>query len=113
MNIEKANQVKFENMFKSINSSNKYFKILEWILYIILFLLSLYFTWGVFKKFDSKTTSMGQKEEPITNRPTLTVCFSDRKIWKYGKDFNFSYNKVDGLAGDLNPLAIGTVDQKI
>ena len=56
---------------------------------------------------------MGQKEESITNRPTLTVCFSDRKIWKYGKDFNFSYNKVDGLAGDLNPLALGTVGQKI
>ena len=92
---------------KSINSSNKHFKILEWILYFILFLFSIICTWGVFKKFDSQTTSIGQKEEPISNRPTLTVCFSDRQIWEYGKDFNFSYNKVDGLAGDLNPLLIG------
>ena len=91
----------------SLISPNKLFKIFEWILLCILFLISILCTWGVIEKFNSKTTSIGQKEKPITKRPTITFCFSDAKIWTYGTDFNISYYKRDGQDGDLDPLDMG------
>ena len=68
-----------------------FFKLLEWILYLGLFLTSIYFTWGVMVNFNSGTTGIRQYEESIKSYPTVTICLGKNPIWKQWNDFNISW----------------------
>ena len=83
-----------------------FFTFLEWILFLGLFICSVIFTWNVFVKYNSKATIIGQFEEKITMRPTITICFT-KDIWKIFSDFNMSYYVFDGLDEDINILEMG------
>ena len=67
-----------------------FFKIFEWILYLVLFLIAIFFTWEAIDKFYSRSTSIEKYEEEIKFYPTMTMCFKEG-IWKYGRDFNMTY----------------------
>ena len=54
----------------------RFFKTVEWILFISLCLISVFFMWGVLEKFTSKDTSFKQYGETITEHPTITICFN-------------------------------------
>ena len=76
-------------------SQVKYFKFIEWTLFLGLCGISAIFMWGVLEKFFSGKTSFTQVEEPIKELPTITLCLSmpdSRKIeYQYGKDFEITY----------------------
>ena len=76
-------------------SQVKYFKVIEWTLFLGLSGISAIFMWGVLEKFFSGKTSFTQVEEPIKELPTITLCLSmpdSRKIeYQYGKDFEITY----------------------
>ena len=63
------------------------FKILEWIFYIGLCIISLLFMSETWKKFNMKITGFAQSEEPITKHPTIVICFLPGKDFTYGKEF--------------------------
>ena len=67
-------------------------KILEWILYIGLFLTSIYFAHEVLEKFNSQARGIRQYEEEIKEHPTIILCPSHKKCWK---DFNIKYKKLN------------------
>ena len=78
-----------------VTSQLKYFKVIEWTLFLGLCGISAIFMWGVLEKFFSGKTSFTQVEEPIKELPTITLCLSmpdSRKIeYQYGKDFEITY----------------------
>ena len=63
------------------------FKILEWIFYIGLCIISLFFMSETWIKFNTKMSSFAQSEEPITKHPTIVICFLPGKDFTYGKEF--------------------------
>ena len=76
-----------------------FLRILEWILYLILLITSLFITRGVMEKFDSGATSIRQYEETIKYHPTIIVCPSwthgkPDQIRKYLRDLTMSYTIV-------------------
>ena len=71
-----------------------FLKYLEWILFIILCLLSIFFMYGVLQKFQSKDTSFKQYKENINELPTVTICMARLTFYEYGIDFNISYTSV-------------------
>ena len=83
-----------------------FFTFLEWILFFGLIISSVIFTWSVFVKYNSKATIIGQFEEKIMMRPTITICFT-KDIWKIFSDFNMSYYVFDGLDEDVDHLEMG------
>ena len=73
------------------------FKIIEWILFIFLCGISVYFMLGVLNAYFSKQTSFSLSNEPITKLPTILLCFSsngkfDGDVnYEYGSEFKISY----------------------
>ena len=51
-------------------------KILEWILFLGLCIVSYFFMKGVLDKYQSKNSSFHQYEEDINENPTIVMCFS-------------------------------------
>ena len=88
----------------SFNMSNipqtKFFKIIEWILYLGLCGISAFFLEEVLVKFFAGKTSFTQSEKPISELPTITLCFSkpdSRKIeYEHGIDFKIKYKFYEG-----------------
>ena len=74
---------------------SKYFKFIEWILFVGLCALSGVFMGGVLDKFFSRKTSFTQSEEPIKELPVLMICFtkpeSRKTDYEYDKDFTIEY----------------------
>ena len=70
-------------------------KILEGILYIGLFLTSIYFAHGVWEKFNSEARGVRQYEENIKEHPTIIICPNHTTYWK---DFNITYNKLNSVS---------------
>ena len=67
-----------------------FFKIIEWILYLVLFAIAIFFTWEAIEKFYSRYLGIEKYDEEIKSYPTMTMCFKEG-FWKYGRDFNMSY----------------------
>ena len=76
---------------------NKVLLILDWSLFVLLFVLSLGFLiWGeALQKFLSHSTSFLYYTEPFYQSPTVTICFSHMALngsdLVYGKDFKIYY----------------------
>ena len=71
------------------------FKILEWIFYIGLCIISLFFMSETWIKFNTKISSFAQSEEPITKHPTIVICFLPGKDFTYGKEFTIISHKQE------------------
>ena len=70
-----------------------YWKLLGWIVYIILVGSSVWFTWGVFEKFEKQETAIQQYEDKIEVHPTITIC-NFEPSWEYQKDFNITLETI-------------------
>ena len=57
-------------------SQHRVFKILEWILYIGLSIVSGWFASGVLQQFFSNKTSFSQYEEEVTQYPVVTIILT-------------------------------------
>ena len=72
-----------------------YFTALEWILFIGLCGLSLFFAEGVVDKFLAAKSSFAQSEESIQELPRFTLCFTKPELprtnYVYGKDFKIKF----------------------
>ena len=51
-----------------------YWKLLNWIIYISLVAISVWFTWGVLDKFAKQATAIRQYEDEIDMHPTIIIC---------------------------------------
>ena len=78
-------------------TQEKFYKTVEWVLFVCLCIVSLFFMKEVLEKHFSKDTNFKQHEETISEHPTITIClppFSvyDEVITIYnpGTDFNIS-----------------------
>ena len=64
------------------------FKIIEWTMFICLFIVSVYFMWDVMNKYKSKDTSFKKYKKNLTEYPTIVFSFSPLWSYDYGVDFN-------------------------
>ena len=82
------------------------FKKVEWLLYFCLCIVSAIFMNEVLEKYFSKDSSFKHYHEPITEQPTITICFSPHmddngneyhKDYEYSTDFtiNFHHANID------------------
>ena len=69
--------------------------ILKSIIFLVLFVISVFFMKEVWFQFRSKDTGMKQTEKPIFDFPTITICTSQNtENYIYGEDFNISYSDI-------------------
>ena len=77
------------------STHEKYFTALEWILFICLCGLSLFFADGVVDKFLAAKSSFAQSEEVSKELPRFTLCFTKPELkrtnYEHGKDFKIKY----------------------
>ena len=73
-------------------SLTKYIKLIEWVLYFCLCIISAFFMWEVLDKFFSGKSSFTQSEEPIKESPTVTICLTKPEL-EFGKDFEIEYGQ--------------------
>ena len=73
-------------------------KLLEWLLFITLCIIAIFFMKEVLIQYNSGDTSFKQYESTITESPTITLCLNDKFLsnysWyehTYGIDLNISY----------------------
>ena len=73
-----------------------FFEILEWTLFIGMFIVSMTLTWKVLEQYNSKATSFQVFQEEITKHPTITMCFEKwredgtefKTVMEYEKNFD-------------------------
>ena len=89
------------NMVPKITQENL-LKVLEWLLFITLFIIAIFFMKEVLIQYNSGDTSFKQFESAITEYPTITLCLNDKFLsnysWyehTYGIDVNIYYNIDD------------------
>ena len=65
--------------------------------FLALFVTAILFMKEVLIQFTSNDTSLKQREIPITEYPTLTICLKHPLgiTYSYGTDFNLSYDSFD------------------
>ena len=85
------------NMVQKITQDNLW-KLLEWLLFITLCIIAIFFMKEVLIQYNSGDTSFKQYESTITESPTITLCLNDKFLsnysWyehTYGIDLNISY----------------------
>ena len=85
------------NMVQKITQDNLW-KLLEWLLFITLCIIAIFFMKEVLIQYNSGDTSFKQYESTITESPTITLCLNDKFLtnysWNehtYGIDLNISY----------------------
>ena len=69
----------------SIARNSKYFKVIEYIFFVVFWGLSIYFMYGVLEKFFAGKTSISQSEEYIKELPSITLCFMNPNKETYAK----------------------------
>ena len=76
------------------------FIVLKWTIFFILCLISILFIRDIFSKYNSKLSSWNYYEVPITEQPTITICFdgnnSNNIPWiydDYGTAFKIYFEK--------------------
>ena len=85
-------------------TQNMVFKILEWILYIGLSIVSGWFASGVLYQFFSNKTSFSQYEEKVTQYPAVTILLKHKAYDVKTEDVLILY-ATDGM--DFQSLEIG------
>ena len=71
-------------------------KILEWILFIALSIVSGWFSSGVLKQFYTHKTSFAQYEEKFTEYPVITILLHSQKV-NLTDDVKFKY-RIEGMS---------------
>ena len=72
-------------------NQEKFFQLIERIIFIILTIASIFFGGEVLWKFQSLDSSFTTSELPVTNIPTITICLPHQfQNYTYGTDFNIS-----------------------
>ena len=68
--------------------------VLQRLCYLALFIIAILFTKDVLIQFTAHDTSLKQKEIPITEYPTFTICLNHPSgiTYSYGTDFNISFD---------------------
>ena len=83
----------------SIARNSKYFKVIEYIFFVVFWGLSIYFMYGVLEKFFAVKTTISQSEEHIKELPSITFCFMIPNIriteYVFGLDFIIQYEILD------------------
>ena len=78
----------------------KFFKVLEWIVFIVLLFVSFFLSRVVVHQFISERTTLSYREEPIKELPTIVFCFSmsdsSKTSYEYGLDFQIEYLLIAG-----------------
>ena len=70
----------------------KCLKLLEWVFFLGLCIISIFFMQEVLRKYTSNATSFTQEKRPLTEQPTITICFKPYDHnFTLGKDFNITY----------------------
>ena len=82
-------------------SKENSFKVLEWIIFLGLCILSTYFMKGVLMQYYSHDTSFKHSETKLEERPAIVICFTViiengetdyfTSRYSFGKHFNISY----------------------
>ena len=86
-----------------IVTQDRLFKGVEWILFLCLCFVSVFFMREVFEKYISNKSSFIQYGEPITEHPTITICFDSSKeffFYEIGTDFNITIKNNDLNLGE-------------
>ena len=53
-------------------------RVLDWIIFLVLFGLAVYWTVDAIEKYNLKITTMSQSLEPITQLPTIVMCWDSK-----------------------------------
>ena len=65
------------------------FDVLKWTIYFGLAAVSVVLSWNVFMKYKSLDTTFKRSELPVSDIPTITVCFNPQnENFSLGLDFN-------------------------
>lgn len=68
------------------------FKVLDWIIFLGLFGVALYFTVDAIEIYNLKRTAMSQSFEPITQSPTIIFCLDSNYRFVYKDHFSIWYS---------------------
>ena len=90
------------------------FKMIEWTMFICLFIVSIYFMWDVMNKYNSKDTSFKQYKKNLTQYPTIVFSFHPWR-YEYGVDFDIIIDQhhklsLGNTSIDDNILALKPVE---
>lgn len=64
-------------------------KCLDWILYVTLIAISIWFTWEVIDTFANQAKGVWQYEQKLQLQPTISLCL--HPFWEYETTFNITY----------------------
>ena len=77
---------------------SKVFRALDWFLFFAFSLLSVFFMFQVLEQYISGKSGFSTSEQPITELPTITICFTmngkydgDTPKYQYNSDFKIEY----------------------
>jgi len=79
-------------------------KVLDWIIFLGLFGVALYFTVDAIEIYNLKRTAMSQSFEPITRLPTIVICWDSKyhlvyknhfSIWHYSTYHEDNYKLLE------------------
>ena len=86
------------------------FKIIQFVIFAFLGTVSVILTWEDILKYESSDSGFKRSEVLITNKPTITICFSPpNSNLTYGRDFNFTiyFLYKDYMNKNGNVLKVG------
>ena len=87
-------------------SKNKLLNSLEWGLYLVLSLVSIWFAYGVLDNFFTGKTSFALHEEPVTDHPVISIVFT-HQISPSEVEIYYDPNSDLGQKPDYDKLEIG------
>ena len=87
-------------------SKNKVLNSLEWGLYLVLSLVSIWFAYGVLDNFFTGKTSFALHEEPVTDHPVISIVFT-HQINPSEVEIYYDPNSDLGQKPDYDKLEIG------
>ena len=84
------------NLVLTFNKTNLFKVLFKMVTFSLLCAIAIYISLNVFQQFISESSTFKQSEAPIEEYPTLTFCMSGSQTehFKYGIDFNITYNDV-------------------
>ena len=89
------------------------FQVFEYLILIGLSVVSIYLSFGAFKKYKSTDTNLAFSFEEVKEHPTIVICFSpENNEYVYGQNFHFNrYVDTKNFHGDkylnTNVIQIG------
>ena len=66
-------------------------RVVDWIIFLVLFGLAVYWTVDAIEKYNLKRTTMSQSFEPITQSPTIVICWDSIYHYVYKDHFSVWY----------------------